>query len=420
MLKAGALIYAISISLIISIVSGSLILFSYFNSIGIETFSSKDRIAMNAMSGMNLLLSQKGEAFAGESRIDLFGEGRDAVTLQRKSWGAFEVLVSTAAFHNHAFTQMAIAGMGADEDTSMALYLADLDKPLSLCGKTIIRGTSYISDEGLKRAYIEGQNFEGSKMTDGLVKKSQKNIPLFNKSLTEKIQSYFTDSLQSQDSIINLSATEIPDSLSNPFTERTIWLYSQGNIDLKGKKLSGNIVILSERGIKIASDVHLEDVIVLAPKIEFEENFIGNAQVFSTDTIIIGENCRFNYPTVIGLIEKKNAVIYSSTIIIKEKTEITGDLFAFMEKPDEKKQMRISLNKNTIVTGHVYSSGFADLKGSVYGSVICNKLMLNTPSSVYENHLLNAVIDRTKLPAFFTGADMIAQSKSKKIVKWLY
>lgn len=35
----------------------------------------------------------------------------------------------------------------------------------------------------------------------------------------------------------------------------------------------------------------------------------------------------------------------------------------------------------------------ADAQGSIYGSVYCRTLLLQTPSGVYENHLLNSLID---------------------------
>jgi hypothetical protein len=42
-----------------------------------------------------------------------------------------------------------------------------------------------------------------------------------------------------------------------------------------------------------------------------------------------------------------------------------------------------------------------------------------TPSSVYENHLLNATIDVSKLSKHYVGINLVQESKIKKVVKWL-
>ena len=83
------------------------------------------------------------------------------------------------------------------------------------------------------------------------------------------------------------------------------------------------------------------------------------------------------------------------------------------------KQVGVILKKNSCVYGTVFSNGYADLQGIINGSLTCSKIMLNTPSSVYENHLLNAEIDVTKLSKYYVGINCVEVSEKKKIVKWL-
>src|ERR1035437_6406738 len=141
MLKAGALVYAIVIGLIIALTSSSLILFAYFSSLHSENYFDRERVISNARSGINLLLSQTAQAENERQYIDLFGNGTDSVILTAKNWGALEALSSTGISKHNSFTLTAFAGDNFSDDTTMALYLADMDKPLSLCGKTILHGT---------------------------------------------------------------------------------------------------------------------------------------------------------------------------------------------------------------------------------------------------------------------------------------
>ena len=60
-----------------------------------------------------------------------------------------------------------------------------------------------------------------------------------------------------------------------------------------------------------------------------------------------------------------------------------------------------------------------DFKGKVYGALSCDHFLLTTPSSVYENHLLNAEIDPSLLSADFVGGDTHTENSKRDIVKWL-
>jgi len=105
---------------------------------------------------------------------------------------------------------------------------------------------------------------------------------------------------------------------------------------------------------------------------------------------------------------------------IREGTEISGVAFAWQEQVGVRNHLRVSLEKDAIVRGQVYTNGMMDLKGSIYGSLATNGFLLNTPSSVYENHLLNAVVDWSRLSEHFTGINLINESETRNVVQWLY
>ena len=178
MLKGGSLIYAIVISVIIAMLSSSLILLSYFTSVHVDYYSDLSRIQLNAASGVSLLLSNQQTINSGDDKIiDLFGKGIDSVHLKKNNWGAFDVGVSEAFSKHNRYRKILLMGGIFSKDTALALYLEDEDKPLSLCGETVIKGTCFLPKAGVKRAYIEGQNFVGEKLIDGGVKESKKIIP---------------------------------------------------------------------------------------------------------------------------------------------------------------------------------------------------------------------------------------------------
>jgi len=400
-----------------AMLSSSLILLSYFTSTQIEYYTDLEQVQLNVSSGMNLLLSSQSIIKTGEKKVlDLYGNNTDSVSIEKKSWGGFVVGITEGFSKHHRFRQIGMLGGGFSEDTTLSFYLEDQDKPLLLCGKTILKGSCLLPKAGIKRAYIEGQNFVGEKLVDGLVATSSNNMPPINLGSLSSITSLFLSRLNENDSVLLYEEVECP--ILSSFANNTLYIYSPNQIKITDKKISGNVVLISEKSISILTSSVLQDIIVYAPKVFVEDGFTGSLQIFASDTLMVGEACILNYPSVLGVI-RTNLSVDNPALIIKEQSEISGIVFGYQEKFDNRKNISVTLEKNTVLTGHLYCNGLLDLKGSVYGSVLCKKLILKTPSAVYENHLLNAVIDRSKLPSYFVGFSLMHETPKLDIVKWL-
>jgi cytoskeletal protein CcmA (bactofilin family) len=419
MIRASALLYSLFISLLLISLSSALIALYCINSVNTAFWNEKEKTERNAASGIILLQNSKNILSLNQTKtIDLFGDTNDSVTLTRKNWGAFEIHVSNAFSHHHRFSQIALSGNGLEEDSTMALYLADREKPLSLCGKTEIKGTCFLPQTGVKRAYIEGQNFIGTDLIMGKVFPSSQLVLNANEHLLPLIVGLFNRVAKENDSVINVDAVGLRSS-SRSFYESTVFCHSTVPMRIGAYKFSGNIILASDREIRISPDAFLQDVIVCAPKVIIEKGFEGCLQVFAYDSVIVEEKVKLNYPSVIGLARQQKSC-QNTAIWIREGAEIEGTVFADQEARDTKNQIKILIDKGVFIKGFVHSSGWIDLKGSVFGSVACTKFILSTPSSVYENHLLNAVIDRTKLSKYFVASSLIKDGENKKTVKWLY
>jgi len=418
MLKASALVYSLFISLLLITLCSAVVMVSHYSSVNAVNWEEKAKVERNSMSGISLLLASNEVALESKSAIDLYGKGNDSVLLMKKGWGAFDLLVSEGFSIHHRFSQIALSGNNMGSDSAMALYLSDMDKSLSLCGKTEIKGTCFLPKAGVKRAYIEGQNFIGTNLINGEIKYSDRTLPEVNKSLIENLNKIFTKEFTEQDSIVKADENGIP-SFKQSFTERCVYFYATSAIRLDTNRLSGNIIVVSDKEVSISANAVLEDIIICAPKIRIEKKFSGMLQLFASDSLIVEEECSLNYPSVLGIVRQGRSCD-NAAIVIKEGSEVSGMIFAYQAKNDDKKNVKISLDKNAVLTGYLHTNGMLDLKGTVLGSVICSKFILSTPSSVYENHLLNATIDRTRLSNYFVGSSLTATNENKKVVKWLY
>jgi hypothetical protein len=419
MIKASSLFYAIVISILIAIISSCLILFSSLSHLEFLNYEILQRLNLNADSGINLLLTDQSLVSPGEKTyLDLYNKGNDSVELHLKPWGAHEIAISMATFQNKKATRIAQIGSFTDSADLYSIYLADENKILALSGKTLIKGTAYLPKAGVKRAYIEGQNFSGNKLIEGDIKTSQTKLPEFNKNIFTYIQKVFANKIISDhDSVVEIKNELSTDTLKNSFLSPTILFRSSASITINEGVFSGNIAIISSNKIHISNGAILNDIILFAPKITIGEDVKGNFQAFATDTILIAKNVSLSYPSVLGLVTTPRSPQVSS-ILTEDNDTISGSLFVFKENQNQQKHSVIIIKKNVFINGEVYSNDITDVQGTINGSLMCQKILLITPSSVYENHLLNATIDVTKRSGYFTGINILKEDKIKRVVKW--
>jgi hypothetical protein len=417
MLKASSIIFALVISLVIGLISGSLILFSHFYRMEMAHYEVENRLIRNADSGINYLLAVPELVPPGQQKtIDLYGDGIDSVLLARKYWGGFEVVMSRAFHHRKSQFRKALVGRFIPEEKRVSLYLVDRSRPLSLCGETILDGVCYLPEGGVKRAYIEGQNYKGDKLVYGTKRISQKTLPDFNKELIAHNQNYLNHSFSNTDSIVGLAELE-SDSVQHSFQKKSLVIYDEDRIDLNGFSLKENIVVVSKRAITVGVDSKLNDIVLYAPAITIEEGFQGQIQAFASKNITVEKEVLLEYPSVLGCITKVNDS-EEPVLTIDVNTVVDGVVFA-QGKAQGRKELRVEVKANTTISGQLYVTGNLDLKGNVFGSVFCHKLVLKTPSSVYENHLLNVEINHKKLSPYFAGINLLENNGEKTIVKWI-
>ena len=157
-LKARAMLYAILISLLIAMIAGALIALSFSQRTLQERALWRERLIRNADSGLQLLL---GLDNLPSKAVDLYGKKQDSVLLSKKAWGLFEVASSQSFHGKDSISTSAMIGLKPYGKHQSALYLADGNTPLALCGETEIRGKAFLPRAGVKRGRVAGQYYSG-------------------------------------------------------------------------------------------------------------------------------------------------------------------------------------------------------------------------------------------------------------------
>lgn len=419
MIKAGALLYAMFLIIVITIISSSFILVNYYNGAYVIHLVKKEQLLMDVNSGINYGLTfHKTIPLNQTLEVDLFEDGQHPVSIQKKAWGAFYVLTSSATSGKNSTVKSALIGSNFNEGEKTALYLTDQNKPLSLCGNTKIVGDSYLPEAGVKRAYIEGKSFAGSTLIEGTKFTSKKTLPEINQEIVSSNENYLS-AINTTDSVVSYELVMEFDSITNPFSNKTLLVYSPTKIDLDNKVVQGNVIIKSDQQITLSSNTTISEAILYAKSVIIKKDFKGDVQVFAKDSIVVEENCVLSYPSVLALLCDESNQETNQKIVVREQTKLTGAIFLNKKTFNRNHQAIISISKEVMIQGQIYSSELLDFEGTIYGGVFCQKLLLKTPSSVYENHLLDAIIDRTKLSENFVGVPLTEETKHQRIIKWL-
>ncbi len=417
--RAGSLVYATVFILIVSVLCFAFYSLFFYSYESTASFIQLHKTRMNARSGINFLMSQQQMLKEGEIKtISLFNGTDDSVRLEKKYWGALQMLTATAIEGEYTFSLSALVGNQVISDTSFALFLADQNNALVVAGNTEITGNCYLPQGTVKTGYINGQPFTGQKAVYGTLKKSPSSSIEFNKELYNYLQHQFTPASSASDTVIPLQQVNLPDTLKNTFSNRTMVLYSPGVIILDKLCLIGRIKVVSGKKIIVKESASLTDVVLYAPVVKIEKKVKGQLQAFATDTLSTAEGCELYYPSMLGILRTSSSGGHP-VLAIGAENKITGDLFALDEKKEYNQHISVRIDEKVIITGRVYSSDIVDFKGKLTGSLACSRIIYANSSAVYENHLFNAKINADKLPAWYVGSSVMLQKSKNGIIKWL-
>ncbi|PAM93707.1 hypothetical protein B4N84_15635 [Flavobacterium sp. IR1] len=398
MVKAHSLLYAIYICLIVSIICGALLYFSnLYNQLNLY-YNLQEELYIQNQSVLNFALGNKIQP----TEIDKDEKSGIEGSFETKQYGLLNLVLAKSFVSNDTVSSAHF--VGAQNKDKNAIYLSNLSKSLFYAGMVKLIGDNQLPSTFIETSYI---NNDLNKLTvEGKNSLSEPELPelnpdfkkIFQTIKTEKIR--LNDVVKSQDSIY-----------FNSFFNATKEILVNSN--LNNVIYKGNFVLRSEDSIRVKKNAVLEDVILIAPKITFEEGFTGTVQAFATKRIELEEKVVLNYPSVICVY---NESIEESGIKIKKKCQVTGAVVLFGNTLDLIDKNTIEIDEDGLLFGDLYCSGKLMLKSNVYGSVYTNRFFLKTTSSAYENLISNIEINTKKRPDFFISVPLFNTKKTNYAV----
>ena len=303
MVKANSLLYSIYICLIVAVLcSGMLYMSGLYTQLNNYYMSRQDLYVYNE-SLVNFALSHTDEPSAVP---DIDDSGVQSF-YKVKRHGVIPVVTAGTVMGNDTVVSCHLVGCGRKDNT--ALYIPDKGVKSAYSGVVHFFGDVYVPGAYLNSAIVVKE--PGKLTNDGLMNKSEYMLP---KPLDAVIDG------ASGITVVHKELVEVlkEGSVTNSFRSEPVEINVQGG--LSGISIRGNVIITSADSLVVSSTAHLEDVIIIAPKVSFEAGFSGSVQVFANKSITVGSGARLEYPSVL-YINSADASARTS-LIVKEKAEI--------------------------------------------------------------------------------------------------
>ncbi|QQX76501.1 MULTISPECIES: hypothetical protein [Aequorivita] len=398
MLKAASLIYAIFIALLIGILCYSIVLM-FSVQLNIDNhFDTKQDLLNNNRSAVEYFKAHYQEMDAKTS-VTIFPQANNIETsFEISPWGLFKKVKISSFIKKDSISQIFLTGE-RHISSSPAIYLRDNDTELKISGKTEIQGDLYISDYGLKKTTITGNSGFYEPIFHGNIFKSEKVLPPVAK--YEIKQPEYSELLLLED---------IHESfVINAFDKKTKIIEANGileNIELKG-----NIILRSQDTLTIMPSAHMEDIIIEAPKVIFTAGTQGSAQVFSTHEILVGENVKLFYPSIL-VVNSNDFPTGRKNVTIGKNSIVEGAILLYGDGIVDEEKNKIILEIDSMVTGDIYCDGMCSIYGKIRGSVFTSSFLHKTEITEYKNLIFNGTVLSTEVPDFFFQVPLMDRFKS--------
>jgi hypothetical protein len=388
-MKGGALYIAILVSIMIGCTLSLFMMVSYHNQRQVSTFCQSAQLYLNLKSAFEL---------AGSSYFNIAGNDTwiknqvndDSIRIKKMNWGAYLLISAETRNRHQSVSSSGLYGTFMSPDTG--LFISENARPVGISGQVILRSTCYLPSAGVKPAYIEGQSFSGMSGIQPVIKPSGTHIPDLEPDFLSAMERQLSYSDQSMDSLTE--QVEIP--VNRSFKHKTL-VWASAPSRLEKLDLKNNVKI---RGgdLLVDSSAHLENVLIVCRSVRFKSGFKGKVHVIATDSISMDEHCEFLYPSSFTLMPDEMDGQGLKYIQFNKSCEFYGGVLAARpaRAPVGASPVIVKLHRESRVSGLVYSSGYLHLEGMVNATVIAHKLLLKTPSAVYENHFLGCEVDPQK------------------------
>ncbi|KIA89490.1 hypothetical protein OC25_25330 [Pedobacter kyungheensis] len=368
------------------------------------------RLSRNMDSGIAYVLAQDAANEQNNLALDLFGDETDSVLIEQKHWGIFNLATVKSFVLTDTLKQVFLMGHETTSD-AVAVYLSDEDRPLSVSGDTRITGNAEVPKAGMRKSYVDSRPYSGDQLVYGKISDSKRTL--------NGLESKWIKEIETE---LDFDPAKLPtlnggDEQVSFFAEAK--KFNASALSQLGTQLSGQVILYSDTTVKIAATAQLDNTIIYAKSIVVADGFKGNCQLFARDSITLGNAVTLTYPSVLGLVSREK-MVDQAKITLGKNNRFEGIIFSYEPKRSAL-QTLVSIGEQSSVQGEVYATGLLKLgkQVKVAGKVSCNRFIMQTPATLYENFLIDVVLNRkARNRMYLSSAIFTGVAENKKILRW--
>lgn len=312
-------------------------------------------------------------------------EPLSSVQFSIKPWGLYESICISSS--DHKYSSIRLLGKKNDCKEAAALWLCSRDMSLSLAGTTQIEGPLYAPINGVNYVELQNEAFKGRIISNDNIHLSNRELPDIDSLLVNMIDGWHDRRRMNKTG----NDVDLKNKYSS-FKEEPIHLLMPENAS-KESVFRGQIMIYGDE-IVMSPEMKFSDVILIARKVIVESGFVGSCQIFATDTVIVKEGVRLNFPSGVFL----NGNNGKTLLTLGERSTICGYAVVF---GDIEKSNNLLIDANyeqrraSTLQGLLYVDGIASVNScSIIGAAYMKECYYLPENSMYAGTLFNVQITR--------------------------
>lgn len=413
MLRASALFYAVTVALLVGMVTSALILLVHFRNMETERWLAGQRALANARSAIRLAAAS-GDPRTTEHALDLFGSGEDSVFVRMRPYGLLDHVAARARIADRWAVESAFAG-GRNADARVLVLGRGDGSAVHLCGDARVLGDAAVPDADVRRGYIESRPFTGERLVEGALQASEGNVSLSDPMMLQRIAANCHRLAMEDQWPVPWERAAVPDSTSDPFAPFPL-VELTGIRELDGLSFTGPLILRSADTLVLGAGLRLDMVIVQAPFITVAAEAMLVAQCFADQGIHVEQGAKLLYPS--ALVVMSDGRGGHASVTIDADAVVEGAVVACMDPGDRKGTALVTTRPGTLVRGEVFSEGLLEHRGVLKGTAAAGALILHTASSTYRGYLLDGVLARPE-PGIRIGALATGDRQHKDVLRWM-
>jgi hypothetical protein len=329
-------------------------------------------------------------------------------------------VLSQGHYANQTVTSSALIGSKSGRYFNAAVTVCDESLPFVVAGNTRITGDVYTGPQAISQGRVKGEGIIDEDFLKGTnyileeIKVPSIDTTVLNQYLND------IDNRQAQPDL-TLSGSQVLTKNESKLLNNNSSIYIENNLifedfyykvpdSIKSIKVNGYVEInkssklgglleISADNIYIRDSAVIDNVILLAQdSILFSDNSFFTGIAISYGNIIVKDKASLGYPSLLLICDNENNFKEDCGITISSKGQLESNCWInFTYSETNPQDYLFYLDTLSIFKGTISCAGKADIRGTVYGSIVTERFHYYLPPTTYINWVKDFYINREYL-----------------------